>query len=258
MSRPKEEKQKKPKPESTEPVDFNQLLDMLLQQKDELFEDTFLTKEDKNLIGTLPKEYREPVREALLKKGVLFKQLRGKYQRVGADYANYQKRAPKQIADTVAYEKEQIIKTVLPILDNFEHTLANAASAENIDLLIKGVKIIYDQMLDTLRTHGVEQIKALDEKFDPAYHQAIMQRYEPDKEESIVLEEFQKGYKLNGRVIRPSRVIVNKPPSEQEPCEEEPAEQEPAGQEPAEQEPAGEKNNLQRETTEEGQRPSAE
>lgn len=227
MSRPKEEKQKKPKAESTEPVDFNQLLDILLQQKDELFEDIFLTKEDKNLIGTLPKEYRDAVREALLKKGVLFKQLRGKYQRVGADYANYQKRTTKQIADTIAYEKEQIVKTLLPILDNFERTLANAASADNIDSLIKGVKIIYDQMLDTLKTHGVEQIKALDEKFDPAEHQAIMQRSEPDKEESIVLEEFQKGYKLNGRVVRPSRVIVNKLPSEEKPAEEKPLEEKP-------------------------------
>jgi len=142
-------------------------------------------------------------------------ELFGKLQRVSADYANYQKRAPKQIADTISYEKEKIIKTLLPVLDNFEHTLQNAQTAENAEVLVKGIKIIYDQMLDILKSHGVEQIKAPGEIFDPAMHEAMMQKAEPEKEDNIVLEEFQKGYKLNGRVIRPSKVIVNKLQSEQ-------------------------------------------
>jgi len=139
-----------------------------------------------------------------------------KLQRVSADYANFQKRIPKQISDTIGYEKERIIKTLLPTLDNFEHTLQNAHSAENIDVLVNGIQIIYDQMLDILKSHGVEQIKALGEAFDPALHEAMMQKAEPDREENIVLEEFQTGYKLNGRVIRPSKVVVNKLTSEQE------------------------------------------
>ncbi len=196
-------------------TDFDRLLDTLLQQKDELFEDTFLTEEDKRLINELAQEYRRPVLDALLKKGVLFRKLHGRLQRVSADYANFQKRTPRQIADLVAYEKEKIIKTLLPALDNFEHTLQNAPSAENIDVLVKGIRIIYDQMLDILKSHGVEQIKALGEKFDPALHQAIMQKTEPQMGADIVLEEFQKGYKLNDHVIQPSRVIVNKPSSEQ-------------------------------------------
>lgn len=136
-------------------------------------------------------------------------ELFGKLQRVSADYANYQKRAPKQIADTICYEKEKIIKTLLPILDNFEHTLVNAETAENVDVLVKGIKIIYDQMLETLKSHGVEQIKALGEKFDPALHEAMMKKPDPEQQENIVLEEFQKGYKLNGRVIRPTKAIIS-------------------------------------------------
>lgn len=131
-----------------------------------------------------------------------------KLQRVSADYTNYQKRAPKQIADSITYEKEKIIKTLLPVLDNFEHTLQNTHSAESIDVLVKGIQIIYDQMLDILKSHGVEQIKALGEKFDPALHEAIMKKAEPDKEKNIVLEELQKGYKLNGRVIRPTKAVI--------------------------------------------------
>ncbi len=141
-------------------------------------------------------------------------ELLAKLQRVSADYANFQKRTPKQIADTVTYEKEMIIKTLLPVLDNFEHALANADSAENVDVVVKGIRIVYDQMLDILKLHEVEQIKAVGEKFDPAVHEAMLQRAEPEKEDDIVLEEFQRGYVLNGRVIRPSKVIVNKHPSE--------------------------------------------
>ena len=135
-------------------------------------------------------------------------------QRVSADYANFQKRVPKQISDTIGYEKERIIKALLPALDNFEHTLQNAHSAENFDVLVKGIRIIYDQLLDILKSHNVEQIEALGEQFDPAMHQAMTQQSNPEKEENAVLEEFQKGYRLNGRVIRPSRVIVNKLPEE--------------------------------------------
>jgi len=153
-------------------------------------------------------------------------ELFAKLQRVSADYANFQKRVPKQIADTIAYEKEKILKTLLPALDNFEHTLQNAHSAKNVDVLVKGIQIIYDQMLDILKSHGVEQIKALGEKFDPTLHEAMMQRTEPDTEENIVLEEFQKGYKLNGRVIRPTKVIVNKPLPEEPTLHIEQAEQE--------------------------------
>ena len=147
-------------------------------------------------------------------------ELFAKLQRVSADYDNLQKRTAKQIVDTIGYEKEKIIKTVLPAMDNFEHTLQNAGSADTVEVLIKGIQIIYDQMLDILKLHNVEQIKALGEPFDPALHEAMMQKAEHDKEENIVLEEFQKGYKLNGRVIRPSKVIVNKLTREQ------PAEQE--------------------------------
>ena len=151
-------------------------------------------------------ELRETLEGLQKEKDELF----GKLQRVSADYANYQKRAPKQIADTIGYEKERIIKTLLPVMDNFEHTLQNAHSAEDVDVLVKGIQIVYDQLIDVLKSHKVEQIEAKGEKFDPAVHQAMTQRTEADAEDNIVLEEFQKGYKLNDRVIRPSKVIVNK------------------------------------------------
>jgi len=181
-----------------------------------------------------------------------------KLQRVSADYANYQKRIPKQISDTIAYEKETVIKSLLPALDNFEHTLQsfnliqdkNANSVEDVNVFVEGVRIIYNQMLDILKSHGVEQIKAMGEMFDPALHEAMMQKAEPDREENVVLEEFQKGYKLNGRVIRPSKVIVNKLTAEIEAQKTEVGRTEEVGQEPDEQKPQEENINLQKQQDE--------
>jgi len=158
---------------------------------------------------TLDKEMeklRQDLEELRKEKDEVFSRL----QRVYADYANFQKRVPKNIADTVAYEKERFIRSFLPILDNFDRTLREARAAQNVEAVIKGVEIIRDQMLAILKSYGVEPIESLQEKFDPQRHEAMLRRSEPDKENDVVLEEFQKGYTLNGRVIRPSRVAINR------------------------------------------------
>jgi len=144
-------------------------------------------------------------------------QLFQKLQRVSADYANFQKRNARQVADTIVYEKETIMRTLLPALDSFEHTLQNVRSADNVKAVVKGIEIIYDQILAILASHGVEQIKALGEKFDPALHEAVMLKADPKKQTDVILEQFQTGYKCNGRVIRPSKVVVNKLAPKQQP-----------------------------------------
>jgi molecular chaperone GrpE len=159
--------------------------------------------------------------------------LLGKLQRVSADYANFQKRIPKQISDSVTYEKESIIRTLLPTLDNFEHTLQKSHSAETVDIVLEGVRIIYDQMTAALQAHGVEPIHAQDEMFDPAQHEAMMRREEPEKADGVVLEEFQKGYRLRDRVIRPCKVVVNRLQTRETPDEE--GEREPETEEAPEQ-----------------------
>lgn len=156
--------------------------------------------EDQDL-ESLPQEL-EKVRQ---EKDEVFARL----QRVYADFANFQKRVPKNINDAVTYEKEKIIRSLLPVLDNFERTL-KAGSTESVEAVLKGVEIIYHQMTDILKSHGVEPIEAVGEGFDPSVHEAMMRRHEPDQPDGAVLEEFQKGYRLNERVLRPSRVAVNK------------------------------------------------
>jgi molecular chaperone GrpE len=122
----------------------------------------------------------------------------------------------------VAYEKESIIRTLLPTLDNFEHTLQKSHAAETVDIVLEGVRIIYDQMTAALKAHGVEPVHAQDEMFDPAQHEAMMRREEPDKADGVVLEEFQKGYRLNDRVIRPCKVVVNQLQTQEAPGEAKP------------------------------------
>ncbi len=141
-------------------------------------------------------------------------ELFAKLQRVYADYANFQKRVPKQISDSVNYEKERILKSLLPILDNFERTLNAEGSSQNLEAFVKGVEIIRDQMLGIMKSHGVEAIQAVGEKFDPEKHEAMLRKHESDQPDDAILEEFQRGYKLEDRILRPSRVAVNKVPQE--------------------------------------------
>jgi molecular chaperone GrpE len=246
----KHKDKQEPKEEKTgqgegEMADFYGLLESLLPLKSELLQDFRAALEDcsKRSKETLPRDKNETNYALELEKEktkCLFELLRvalDQYLRVGADYANYQKRVPRQTADAIAYEKEKIIRTLLPVLDNFESALGglqNAHSAEGAGGVVKGVNITYDHLSDILKSHGVEQIKALGEKFDPSLHEAIMQKNECDKEEGVVLEELGKGYKLNGRVIRPSKVVVNRVTSLK------PAEQ-PAEGRPTEQTAKGEK-----------------
>jgi molecular chaperone GrpE len=176
------------------------------------------------------KELQQQIEALSNQKNELFEKL----QRVSADYANYQKRTPKQIADSVAYEKKAIIRSLLPSLDNFAHALASAQNAEVADgpalspskSVVKGVQMVFDHMLDALKACGLEQIEAVGCQFDPTPHEAVQLRAEPDKPNNVVLEEFQTGYKLNGQVVRPSKVIVNRLPAEDKETESKAAEAE--------------------------------
>jgi molecular chaperone GrpE len=165
-------------------------------------------------------DIKEQFEQVQKEKTDIFAQL----QRVSADYLNYQKRSAKQIADTTAYEKESIIKSLLPALDNFEHALAKAPTAETADALMKGMQMVYQQVVDILKLHGVEQVKALSQQFDPEIHLAVTQANDPAKPENIVLHEIARGYKISNRVIRPAKVVVNKlaAPAPAQPKEETP------------------------------------
>jgi len=146
-----------------------------------------------------------------------------KLQRLSADYVNYQKRVPRQIADTVAYEKRAIVRSLLSSLDNFEHALAGFDTAQADPNVVKGVQMIFNHLLEAFKSLGVEKVVSVGQPFDPARHEAMMQRSEPDKENGLVLEEYLPGYLLGGEPLRPAKVIVNKLPDTRPPAAQEEA-----------------------------------
>ena len=142
-------------------------------------------------------------------------ELLDKLQRLSADYTNYQKRVPKQVADSVAYEKRNLVRSLLPSLDNFDHAFSGFSAAQNDETaqnIIKGVRLIFDHMLDALKTIGIEKVSSVGQVFDPSRHEAMMHRAELDKDNGVVLEEYLPCYLLGGDVLRPAKVIVNKLP----------------------------------------------
>ncbi len=143
-----------------------------------------------------------------------YTKLEDQLRRISADYANYQKRVPRQIEESVSYKVESFLKSLLPGIDNFDHALANSSNAD-AESMIKGLQMVYDNFLAILKSHGLEQINATGCEFDPSRHQAVMNKTDKDQKEGIVLEQYQKGYKLNDKIIRPAVVVVNKLPQEE-------------------------------------------
>ena len=132
------------------------------------------------------------------------------WQRARADFLNYKKEEMERIEQFLKYGEEEFILKILPILDNFY--LAEKKLPESLakDESVKGLLQIKIQILGLLKNQGVEEIKAVGEKFDPNFHEAIEQVDLENKEPGIVLEEIQKGYKINGRLLRPAKVRVTK------------------------------------------------
>lgn len=139
-------------------------------------------------------------------KDAKIKELTETLQRLQAEFENYKKRIEKEKIEFIIYAKQDLIIKLLPILDSLEIALKNTSDK---DKFIKGVELIFSQLYQTLQQEGLKPIKALGEKFDPYKHEVLMNK-ESDKEDDIILEELQKGYMLNNKVIRHTKVKVSK------------------------------------------------
>lgn len=130
------------------------------------------------------------------------------WQRAKADFINHKKEEIERIENFLKYAEEEFILKILPILDNFEIAESNLPEDSKNDENVKGLLQIKSQFLDFLKGFGVEEIKALGEKFDPNFHEAVEQV--EGRESGIIIKEMQKGYKINGRLLRPAKVKVIK------------------------------------------------
>lgn len=155
-------------------------------------------------------QQQDQISEIIAKKEEEINDLNSRFLRLNADFQNYKKRAEKEKADVYQFGNEKMIADLLPILDNLEraNNSANEESAAS-DSIAKGVEMVIQQFKDILKKHGVEEIQAVGEAFDPNLHHAVMQEDHADYEANRVIDVFQKGYTLNGKVIRPSMVKVS-------------------------------------------------
>ena len=131
-----------------------------------------------------------------------------RYMRLMAEFQNYKKRAAKEKTDTLQYANEKIVSDLLPVIDNFERALAT--ETDDLEGYAKGMQLIFEQFMKALENAGVEEIKAMDEDFDPNVHNAVMTDNIEDKDDGKITKVLQKGYKLRDKVVRPSMVAVNK------------------------------------------------
>lgn len=132
-----------------------------------------------------------------------------KYLRLMAEFQNYKKRVAKEKSDIHSYANEKIVTELLEILDNFERALATDNSTD-VEGYAQGMKLIFDQLLGVLTKSGLVEVKALGEEFDPNMHNAVMTADSEEYDSNKVCSVLQKGYTLNGKVIRPSMVTVAK------------------------------------------------
>lgn len=130
-----------------------------------------------------------------------------KYQRLMADFANYKQREEKAKADFKKFASSSLVEKILPVLDNFDRALKDK---DPEDPFVKGVIMTRDELLKTLKNEGLEEIASDGEKFDHNLHHAVMTEANDTVEEDYIIETFQKGYTLNGRVLRPAMVKVSK------------------------------------------------
>ncbi|WP_240666767.1 nucleotide exchange factor GrpE [Longirhabdus pacifica] len=145
----------------------------------------------------------------LLKMEKKIQEQEDRFLRLQAEFENFKRRTRKEKEDLRKYAAIDVITGLLPVLDNFERALAASETTKDFDSLVKGLDMVFKQMQPVLEQEGLTQIDAVNQPFNPEFHQAIMQVESDEHEEGIVVEEVQKGYMLKEKVLRPSMVKVS-------------------------------------------------
>ena len=128
-------------------------------------------------------------------------------KRTQADFENYRKRAAREAAASGERARGTLVRELLPVLDNLERALGSAQEGEQH--LAEGVKLVHAELVSVLERNGVEQFDPAGERFDPTFHEALSTREEESTDSGVVLDVIEKGYRVNGTVLRPARVVVS-------------------------------------------------
>jgi molecular chaperone GrpE len=172
---------------------------------------------EENKVETIPDEEvkgeaGETKRKKISKEKELeskLKEQHDKYLRLAAEFDNYRKRTMKERIELTQYVSTELITRILPVIDDFERAIDSMRSTQDIDVVRQGIELIYNKFKDYLNQQGVKEIDALNQEFNTDYHDAVTKF--PVQENDLkgkVIEVIHKGYTLNDRVIRYSKVVV--------------------------------------------------
>ncbi len=132
------------------------------------------------------------------------------YMRKQADFQNFTKRKEREMEELRKFASEKIITRLLDGIDNLERAIKSSSQTKDFDGLVKGVELILGNFKDIMKSEGVEEIITENAEFDPHEHMAVMVEASPEHDDNKIIMELQKGYKMKGKVIRPSMVKVCK------------------------------------------------
>ncbi|MBI3625983.1 MAG: nucleotide exchange factor GrpE [Candidatus Rokubacteria bacterium] len=132
--------------------------------------------------------------------------------RAAAELENFKKRTQREREEYIRFANESLLREILPILDNLDRALEASRAGSEAQGVVAGVELIQRELLKVLEKFGVTPYSALGQPFDPERHEAVQRVVRPDAPDMTVVEETQRGYLLNGRVLRPAIVVVAVPP----------------------------------------------
>ncbi len=131
-----------------------------------------------------------------------------RFLRLAADLDNLKKRQDRELVEVRQFANDKLLKELVPVLDNLERALEHGRQSEAPEALMNGLDLVNQDFLKVLSRFGVTPINCVGERFDPAYHHAVMEEEAPEMEDQTVLKELQKGYLLQNRLLRPAMVVV--------------------------------------------------
>lgn len=160
--------------------------------------------------GPSPQEQMDALQDQLQQKDAQLKEQADRLKRAQADFQNYVKRKEKEQAEVFTMIEDRLLKEILPLYDDLQRAFDALEQDGKHEPFVEGMKRIFTKFKDYVDSKKIQPIEAVGNKYDPAWHEVLM-AVESDQTPHVILEEFERGYRREGRLLRPSRVTVSKP-----------------------------------------------
>ena len=177
---------------------------------DPLSEETIESEDAVDATDAVTEDADNDIEKRLEESEAEAKMAHDRFLRVSAEFENYKKRAQREVDDFRKYANEAILKELLTVVDNLERAVESSSDKCENGQLLEGVDLTLKEILKVFEKFSVKPIEALEHEFDPAVHQAVLQEASETHAENRVIREFQKGYTIHDRLLRPAMVVVSK------------------------------------------------